>query len=98
MYGAEGPSPSTGDAWLISRVCAEFGCTPSQAVAELEAPTSFLLLDAMHMRAFHSMALEHKRWEDAHAAGSKRDCPLSDHQQAILDRVARAADDYGGYV
>ena len=66
----------------------------------MEAPTSWLLLDAMHMRAFYAMAVEYKRWEDEPIpkTGNKRDCPLSDHQQAILDRVARAASDFGGYM
>lgn len=52
------------------------------------------------MRGFHRLAQEHKRWEDEPhpKTGSKRECPLSDHQQAVLDRVARAADDYGGFV
>ena len=45
------------------------------------------------------MAREYKRWEDApDRNGSKPDCPLDDYQQAILDRVARAADEYGGYM
>lgn len=100
IYGADGPSPSAGDAWLISRICEHFHCTPSAAARELEAPTSFLMLDAMRMREFVGMAQEFKRWEDSPvpAKGDKRDCPLSDHQQAVLDRVARAAEPYGGFV
>ena len=66
----------------------------------MEAPTSFLMLDAMHMRGFYGAAREFKRWEDEPhpKTGEKRDCPLTDHQHAVLDRVARAAEPYGGYV
>ena len=38
--------------WLISRICEEFGCLPSQAVEELyEGPTQ-LVLDIIEIRAY----------------------------------------------
>ena len=36
----------------MSRVCEEFGCLPSQAVAELEEGPTQLVLDIMEFRAY----------------------------------------------
>lgn len=36
----------------MSRVCEEFGCLPSQALAEIEEGPTQLLLDVMELRAY----------------------------------------------
>lgn len=38
--------------WLVSRVCEEFGCLPSEAVHELEECDAVLVLDILELRAF----------------------------------------------
>lgn len=38
--------------WLISRICEEFGCLPSQAVEEFEDGPTQLVLDVMTLRAY----------------------------------------------
>lgn len=40
------------EAWLVSLICEEFGCTPSQALREIyEAPWP-LVMDVMDLRAY----------------------------------------------
>lgn len=38
--------------WLISRVCEEFGCLPSEAVRELMEDPTQLALDILELRAY----------------------------------------------
>mgnify|MGYP005812539395 FL=1 len=45
--GAEAPS-----AWIISRICEEFHCTPSVAIAELDQDYRRLIFEIMRMRVY----------------------------------------------
>ena len=45
----EGPPPFE---WVVSRVCEEFKCLPSQAVEELMNDPSHLALDIMEIRSY----------------------------------------------
>jgi len=47
VEGAQAP-----EQWLISRVCEEFGCLPSEAVVEIEEGPTQLVLDIMELRAY----------------------------------------------
>ena len=38
--------------WLVSRICEEFGCKPSEAVQELQEGPTQLVLDIMELRAY----------------------------------------------
>jgi len=38
--------------WFVSRVCEEFGCLPSEALAELQDGPTRLVLDVMELRAY----------------------------------------------
>lgn len=40
------------EAWIVSRICEEFGCTPSQALYELDETPWPLVFDVMELRAF----------------------------------------------
>lgn len=46
---SEGPPP---EEWIISRVCEEFHCLPSQAVRELEHGDAPLLFTILELRAY----------------------------------------------
>ena len=47
MEGAQAP-----EQWLVSRVCEEFGCLPSEAIVEIEEGPTQLVLDIMELRAY----------------------------------------------
>ena len=47
MEGAEPP-----EAWIVSRICEEFGCLPSQAINELEIDVRKPLFQIIKMRAY----------------------------------------------
>lgn len=38
--------------WLVSQVCEEFGCLPSQAVRELEGDPERMVIKIMTLRAY----------------------------------------------
>lgn len=46
-----GPEPPP-DEWVISRVCEEFGCLPSQARRELEDADADLVFTILEMRSY----------------------------------------------
>jgi hypothetical protein len=48
----EGERVSPPPEWVVSRVCEEFNCLPSQAVRELMNDPSNLALDIMELRAY----------------------------------------------
>ena len=47
MEGAEPP-----EAWIVSRICEEFGCLPSQAINELAIDVRKHLFQIIKMRAY----------------------------------------------
>jgi phage tail protein X len=47
VEGAQAP-----EQWLVSRVCEEFGCLPSEALVEIEEGPTQLVLDIMELRAY----------------------------------------------
>tara|TARA_R110000824_G_scaffold77787_1_gene196620 strand:- start:720 stop:977 length:258 start_codon:yes stop_codon:yes gene_type:complete len=47
LEGAEPP-----EAWVVSRICEEFGCLPSEAIRELETDTRKQIFQIMQMRAY----------------------------------------------
>jgi hypothetical protein len=46
----EGASPP--EAWVVSRICEEFGCLPSEAIRELEQDVRKQLFQIMQMRSY----------------------------------------------
>ena len=48
--------------WLISRICEEFQCLPSQAVREWDADDEGLVLDVMELRGY---ARAKQAWDEA---------------------------------
>lgn len=56
---------------MVSRVCEEFGCLPSQAIAELEANDE-LVFDVLDSRAYS------RAWEVVDAATSPDQVPESE--------------------
>jgi hypothetical protein len=50
LSGLEGAEPP--EAWIISRICEEFGCLPSEAVNELEVDVRKHLFVIMKLRAY----------------------------------------------
>lgn len=56
-----GETRETPDAWIVSRVCEEFRCLPSQAVRELEDEDAELVFAVLEMRAFARAKAEVER-------------------------------------
>lgn len=46
------PDAQPPEQWVISRICEEFGCLPSQAVRELGDHDATLVFDILDMRAY----------------------------------------------
>ena len=49
LNGEPGEPP---DEWVISRICEEFGCLPSQAVRELDLMDADLVFTILEMRSY----------------------------------------------
>lgn len=72
-----GPEPP--EEWVISRICEEFDCLPSEAVRELDDADADLLLTIMDMRAYARAkdVLDH--------AKSKADVTMTPAIQRVLE-------------
>ncbi len=46
------PGAKVPSAWIISRVCEEFHCTPSVAIAELERDYRRIIFEILRMRVY----------------------------------------------
>ena len=55
--------------WLISRICEEFQCLPSQAVREWEADDEGLVLDVLELRGY---ARAKQAWDQATESGDEK--------------------------
>lgn len=55
--------------WLISRICEEFQCLPSQAVREWDADDEGLVLDVMELRGY---ARAKQAWDQATESGDEK--------------------------
>ena len=55
--------------WLISRICEEFQCLPSQAVREWDADAAGLVLDLMELRGY---ARAKYAWDQATVSGDEK--------------------------
>ena len=55
--------------WLISRICEEFHCLPSQAVREWDADDEGLVLDVIELRGY---ARAKAAWDRATEGGDEK--------------------------
>ena len=55
--------------WLISRICEEFHCLPSQAVREWDADDMGLVLDVLELRGY---ARAKAAWDRATESGDEK--------------------------
>jgi hypothetical protein len=69
----EGARPP--EAWIVSRICEEFGCLPSEAVRELENDVRKHLFQIMQMRTY---AAAKNRLDNMKAGENLDDVPMID--------------------
>lgn len=77
----EGSSPPEG--WIVSRICEEFHCLPSQAIAELKIDYRRLVFDILKMRAY---AAAKSRFDNMKKGDNLDDVPMI--EQVIENEVA----------
>jgi hypothetical protein len=71
LTGAEGVAPP--EAWIVSRICEEFGCRPSEAIEELEKDYRKHIFEIMRMRAY---AQAKRRLDNMKSGESLDDVPM----------------------
>tara|TARA_B100000949_G_scaffold4534_2_gene3937 strand:+ start:7549 stop:7806 length:258 start_codon:yes stop_codon:yes gene_type:complete len=69
----EGAAPPA--AWIVSRICEEFGCLPSEAVSEMEKDVRKHLFQIMQMRCY---AAAKRRLDDMKPGENLDDVPMID--------------------
>ena len=71
LSGLEGAEPP--EAWIVSRICEEFGCLPSEAVNELEVDVRKHLFQIMQLRSY---AAAKRRFDDMKPGENLDDVPM----------------------
>lgn len=82
MEGWEPP-----EEWLVARVCEEFGCLPSEAVAELYDGPTQLVLDVIELRAYAGAKAVVEQ------GGELPDTPIVRQVQEVLRELGRMQDE-----
>lgn len=72
--------------WIVSRVCEEFGCLPSDAVRELMDDPAGLALDVMELRAY---ARAKEALDSAKKAGDEPTGPMADMVWEVMSELLK---------